>query len=105
MTESQKEMLAEAYEALQRIYAIGIEEKLELSVSISPDENRIWVGCGRPFPISFREPFFHKVLDKTPAELKAWEDDIRAEIKERSGGFKARRIAELEAEIAKLKEA
>lgn len=95
-------MLAEAYAACQRINQVAKEIGVVLAMHITPSENSIWASGIKP-AITFNHPFFNDFLNRVPSELYEWEKGIIDEIKERISKNKANRIAELEAELAKLK--
>ena len=102
MNEHQNLMLAEAYEACQRIVEAGKKEGLEISANICASSGVLWAGGSSPI-ITFKNPIFADFLNRTTSELFVWEDGIITDIKERMREHKERRIAELEAELAKLK--
>lgn len=103
MNEQQNLMLSEAYAACLRINQAAKEIGVTLAVHISPvNNNEIWVSGLSP-AMSFRHPFFDDFINRKPSELYEWEKGIIDEIKERISEVKANRVAELEAELAKLK--
>lgn len=102
MNEQQNLMLVEAYAACQRINQVAKEVGVALAMHITPINNEIWVSGSNPM-VSFRRAFFRDFINREPSELYEWEEGIIDEIKERITEVKAKRIAELEAELAKLK--
>lgn len=103
MNEQQNLMLVEAYAACQRINQAAKEVGMTLAMSIGPIRNEIWVSGISPTPMTFRNPFFDDFINRVPSELYGWEQGIIGEIKRRISEDKAKRVAELEAELAKLK--
>lgn len=102
MTEHQNLMLAEAYAALERIVAVGAAEGITISAHISMGDCVLWVGASNPSWL-FESSLFKDFINRVPSELNAWEQNIVKQIQERAHTEKAKRIAELEAELSKLK--
>lgn len=102
MNEQQNLMLAEAYAACQRINQAAKEIGVALAMHISPINGEIWVSGINP-SMTFKHPFFKNFINRVPSELYKWEKGIIDEIKERITAARAQRVAELEAELAKLK--
>lgn len=102
MTEHQNLMLAEAYAALERIVAVGAAEGITINAHICVADNLLWVGAANPV-WSFDSSLFKDFINRVPSELYAWEQNIAKQIQERAHTEKAKRIAELEAELSKLK--
>lgn len=102
MNEQQNLMLAEAYAACNRINEAAKEIGVALAIHITPHQNEIWVSGISP-SMTFRHPFFDNFINREPSELYGWEKGIIDEIKERITAARAQRVAELEAELAKLK--
>ena len=102
MNEQQNLMLAEAYAACQRINQAAKEIGMTLAMHISPVNDKIWVSGISP-SMTFRHPFFDDFLNREPSELYGWEQGMIDEIKGRISEAREKRVAELEAELAKLK--
>lgn len=102
MNEQQNLMLAEAYAACQRINQAAKEIGVTLAMHISPIDNDIWVGGINP-SMTFKHPFFNNFINRVPSKLYEWEKGIIDEMKGRISEARANRVAELEAELAKLK--
>lgn len=95
-------MLVEAYAACQRINQTAKEMGMALVMHINPINNEIWVSGISP-AMTFRHPFFDDFINCKPSELYGWEQGIIDEIKGRISEVREKRVAELEAELAKLK--
>lgn len=102
MNEQQNLMLAEAYAACNRINEAAKEIGMTLAMHITPHQNEIWVSGISP-SMTFRHPFFNDFLNREPSELYGWEQGMIDEIRGRISEAREKRVAELEAELAKLK--
>lgn len=102
MNEQQNLMLSEAYAACQRINQVAKEIGVTLAMHISPINDEIWVSGISP-SMTFRHPFFDDFLNREPSELYDWKQRIIDEIRGRISEAREKRVAELEAELAKLK--
>lgn len=102
MNEQQNLMLAEAYAACLRINEAAEEKGMALAMHISPIDDEIWVSGINP-SMTFKHPFFKNFINRVPSELYKWEKGIIDEIERRISEAREKRVAELEAELAKLK--
>lgn len=101
LTQNQLEVLGAAFEALQRVVLFGKDRGMIVCAHINPKDDSAWVGLENGPTLAF--PFLYNLTQIGTDEVTDWESALKLGIDKIFNEKRASRIAELEAEIERLK--